>query len=279
MRRDLADFFSTLVEGVKGKRAVEWRLVDAVYPTSQFKDAVAERARGAGGDVGSAGERPGHHAESAEPDGHRRGADVLGGVADDQSRQADRRADGRRRRPAPQPSTPEAILEAGDQFWPLRAFRELDDALLRLRVNEPEIGTDRRPHRRRSRRGARASTRRSLAHQAHWLVREIIHFMKRTLKRIDLTSRSFFAFIEPGIGVCRLAVRAGARRRSLVHARTTPTSENAIALSPMNGGPLPMSNGLTRLQTRFLGEPDEVGEAARARRPVQRRRTPRSRAW
>src|SRR5918912_1717637 len=95
VRRDLADFFSTLVEGVKGKRAVEWRLVDAVYPTSLFKDRVATRA----GEL-----------TVQAPSG-------------------------------PQPSTPEEILKAGDQFWPLRAFRELDDALLRLRVNEPEIGT------------------------------------------------------------------------------------------------------------------------------------------
>src|ERR1019366_6340433 len=99
----------------------------------------------------------------------------------------------------PQPATPEEILKAGDQFWPLRAFRELDDALLRLRVNELEIGTvvirtegDGE--------AVLAIDRTLLAHQSHWLVREIIHFMKRTLKRVDLTARTFFAFIEPGSG-------------------------------------------------------------------------------
>src|SRR5205823_12301641 len=90
----------------------------------------------------------------------------------------------------PQPSTPDAMLAAGDQFWPLRAFRELDDALLRLRVNEPEIGTvvirtegDRE--------AVLAIDRTLVAHQSHWLVGEIIHRMKRTLKRVDLTARSF----------------------------------------------------------------------------------------
>src|SRR6185436_11280165 len=91
----------------------------------------------------------------------------------------------------------EGIQTLGDQFWPLRAFRELDDALLRLRLNEPLIGTvvvkTRGEHD-----PMLAMDELLLAHQDHWLVREIIHFMKRTLKRMDLTSRSFFALIEPG---------------------------------------------------------------------------------
>ena len=120
----------------------------------------------------------------------------------------------------PVPATPDAVVALGDQFWPLRAFRELDDALLRLRVNEPEIGTivirttgdiD----------AVLAVDRFLVAHQAHWLVREIVHFMKRTLKRLDLTARTFFAFIEPGSAFAGIALRAGARGRSLVHARTT----------------------------------------------------------
>ena len=116
----------------------------------------------------------------------------------------------------PQPATPEAIVAAGDQFWPLRAFRELDDVLLRLRVNEPEIGTivlrtEGDPTR------CWRSTRRCVAHQSHWLVREIILFMKRTLKRLDLTSRTFFALHRGRLGVRRLAVRAGAGRRSFLH--------------------------------------------------------------
>src|SRR6185369_2217478 len=173
----------------------------------------------------------------------------------------------------PQPATPEEILAAGDQFWPLRAFRELDDALLRLRVNEPEIGTvvirtegDRE--------AVLAIDATLIAHQSDWLVREIIAFMKRTLKRFDLTARTFFAFIEPGsafVGsLFELALAAD--RSYMLH---DDNEENVIALSPMNGrlgdgpqpkggearedrsgatagGPLLMSNGLTRLETRFL---------------------------
>jgi benzoyl-CoA-dihydrodiol lyase len=105
-----------------------------------------------------------------------------------------------------------------------------------------------------------------LAHMNHWAVREIVHFMKRTLKRMDLTSRSFFAFIEPGScfagTLFELAIAAD---RSYM--LDDPDRPNTIALSGMNGGPLPMSNGLTRLQTRFLGEPDKVEEVLSEKEP------------
>jgi benzoyl-CoA-dihydrodiol lyase len=147
-------------------------------------------------------------------------------------------------------------VAAGDQFWPLRAFRELDDALLRLRIVEPLIGTIVVKTR-----GDQASMlavdELLVAHQDHWLVREIIHFMKRTLKRMDLTSRSFFAFIEPGSCFAgSLFELALASDRSYM--LDDQEQENTIALSKMNGGPLTMSNGLTRLQTRFLHDPDRV---------------------
>ena len=132
-------------------------------------------------------------------------------------------------------------------------------------MNEPVIGTIVLRTRGDQRRDARVDET-LLAHQDHWLVREIIHFMKRTLKRLDLTARSFFALIEPGSCFAGIAVRAGARRRSLLHARRPRRRTNTIALSAMNGGPLPMSNGLTRLQTRFLGEPEHVDELLGARR-------------
>jgi benzoyl-CoA-dihydrodiol lyase len=155
-------------------------------------------------------------------------------------------------------STPDAILRAGDGFWALRAFRELDDALLRLRLNEPLIGTvivktlgD--PAR------ALAVDQTLLAHANHWLVREIVHFIKRTLKRMDLTSRSFFALIEPGscFAGTLFELALASDRSYMLDDSDRP---NAIALSGMNGGPLKMSNGLTRLETRFLGDPARVGE-------------------
>src|SRR5688572_8698567 len=264
VRRDLADFFGTIAEGVRGKRAVEWRLVDAVYPTSQFKEKVAKRAQelAAKSDRPSSG--PGitlkplnpevsdevikYSSVSVEIDREKRYATLtVYGPASEQ------------------PSTPEAIVAAGDQFWPLRAFRELDDALLRLRINESLIGTvvvktvgD--PA------GVLAVDETLLAHKDHWLVREIVHLMKRTLKRMDLTSRSFFAFIEPGNSFAgSLFELALAADRSYM--RDDPDQPNAISLSGMNGGPFPMSNGLTRLQTRFLGEPERVDEVLSEKEP------------
>src|SRR5262249_18764238 len=137
---DLADFFSTLVEGIKGKRAVEWKLVDKVYPTSQFKEAVAARARELAAVSDRPASGPGITLNALNPtvtDGEIKYSAVTLSLRRDK-----RTAELTVQAPSgPQPSTPEEIFTAGDQFWPLRAFRELDDALLRLRVNEPEIGT------------------------------------------------------------------------------------------------------------------------------------------
>src|SRR5207244_3066586 len=98
-----------------------------------------------------------------------------------------------------------------------------------------------------------------VAHQSHWLVREIIHFMKRTLKRLDLTSRSFFAIIEPGSAFAGslFELALAADRSYMLH---DDEKENCVALSAMNGGLLPMSNGLSRLQTRFLARPETAVE-------------------
>jgi benzoyl-CoA-dihydrodiol lyase len=257
VRRDLADVFATVAEGVKGRRAVEWRLVDAVYPTSQFRDRVATRARA----LADRSDRPaagpgitlGPLTRQISPD-HWRYSSVD--VAIDRSRRV---ASVTLAAPdAPQAEDPDAILAAGDRFWPLRAFRELDDALLRLRVNEPLIGTlvlrttgDAAL--------VLAVDATLLAHQDHWLVRETIHFVKRTLKRLDLTARSLFALIEPGsCWAGTLFELALAADRSYM--LDDPDRPVTIALSGMNGGPLTMSNGLTRLATRFLGDAAHVGE-------------------
>jgi benzoyl-CoA-dihydrodiol lyase len=260
VRRDLADFFSTLVEGVKGKRAVEWRLVDAISPTSQFKDAVQRRAR----ELAAASDRP--------TSGPGITLSPLNPTVTDSSitysavsltfNREKRTADLTVQAPTgSQPSTPEEILKAGDQFWPLRAFRELDDALLRLRMNEPEIGTviirtEGDPQ-------AVLSIDKTLAeHQRHWLAREIILLMKRALKRLDVTSRTFFALIEPGSAFAgSLFELALAADRSYM--LDDPERESFVWLSGMNSGPLLMGNGLTRLQVRFIGEPDTPLELLR----------------
>jgi benzoyl-CoA-dihydrodiol lyase len=265
VRRDLADVFSTLTEGIKGKRAVEWGFVDAVHPTSQFKGAVEARAK----KLAATSDRP-----SSGP------GVTLGPLAprvtDDAVEYSSvTLAIDRARRVAtltvrapegPQPDTPEAILAAGDRFWPLRAFRELDDAILRLRVNEPTIGTvilktEGDPEQ------VLAVDRTLDQHREHWLVREIIHLMKRTLKRLDLTSRSLFALVEPGSAFAGtlFELSLAADRSYMLDDPDRPT---AIQLSAMNAGSLTMSNGLTRLQVRFLGAPEKVDAALAIDGPI-----------
>jgi len=258
VRRDVADFFSTLVEGVKGKRAVSWRLVDAVYPTSQFAEAVRTRAS----TLAAASSRA-----HPSPQGIRLnplnptvtdGAVTYSAVSLTFHRDT-RTAELIVQAPSgSQPDTVEAIVAAGDQFWPLRAFRELDDALLRLRLNEPQLGTiviktEGDPE------AVLAVDRTLAANQSHWLVREITLLMKRTLKRLDLTSRTFFACIEPGSAFAgSLFELALAADRSYM--LDDPERDNGVWVSPLNGGLLPMSNGLSRLQSRFLGDAAKVAD-------------------
>jgi benzoyl-CoA-dihydrodiol lyase len=257
VRRDLADVFGTVAEGVKGRRAVEWRLVDAVYPTSQFRDRVARRAQELAARSDRPASGPGIVLTPLAPTGT---ADAIRYSAvtielDRGKRIATLTVAGPEH---DEPATPDAILAAGDRFWPLRAFRELDDALLRLRLNEPLIGTV-------IVRTA-GDAQRVLAvdaalsrHSNHWLVRETVQLIKRTLKRMDLTSRSFFALIEPGSCFAgTLFELALAADRSYM--RDDAEQPPSVALSAMNAGPLKMSNGLTRLETRFLAEPERVRE-------------------
>src|SRR3954463_1860556 len=257
VRRDLADFFSTLVEGVKGKRAVEWKLVDAIYPTSQFKEAVQKRAR----ELAATSDRPADAQGIAlnPPNPTVTDGSLKYSAVTLTLNREKRSADLTIQAPTgPQPSTAEDIIKTGDQFWALRAFRELDDAPLRLRVNEPETGT---VVIRAEGDGGEvvAIDKTLLAHQSHWLIREIIQFMKRTLKRVDLTSRTFFAFIESGSAFAGslFELALAADRSYMFH---DDDEENVITLSPMNFGPLTMSNGLTRLQTRFLGDAAKIAE-------------------
>ncbi|HEY7476204.1 MAG TPA: 2,3-epoxybenzoyl-CoA dihydrolase [Vicinamibacterales bacterium] len=255
VRRDLADCFGTIAEGVKGRRAVEWRLVDATYPASRFKAAVQKRA----GELAAGSDRPAHGPGIAlKPLGVRESADAIEyssvSVTFDRPKRVATLV--LRAPAAPVEDTPDAIVAAGDQFWPLRVFRELDDAILRLRLNEPEIGTI----------VLKAEGDPALVLQGddvlfecqdHWLVREVRLFIARTLKRLDLSARSFFALVEPGNAFAgTLFELALAADRSYM--LNDPGRPNSIQLSGMNAGPFAMSNGLTRLQARFYGEPNRV---------------------
>jgi benzoyl-CoA-dihydrodiol lyase len=243
---------------VRGKRAVEGRFVDAVYPTSKFQDAVAKRAQ----ELAAMSDRPksgpgitlGPLSPSIEGDTIK--YKYVTGVIDRAKRVCELTIS------APdstQPTTAEEFQAAGDQSWAVRAFRELDDTLLRLRLNEPEIGTI--VLRASGDPAAVLAVDAALdASKSNWLVREIISLIRRTLKRVDLTSRSFFALIEPGnafAGTLFELALAADRVYMLDH----PDEPNTIQLSSMNGGAYPMSNGLTRLQVRFLGEPDSIDKA------------------
>ncbi len=155
-----------------------------------------------------------------------------------------------------QPATAEEIQKLGDAYWPLRAYRELDDALLHLRMNEPEVGLvllraageiD----------GVLAVDRVLVENREHWLVREIILHMARVLRRLDLTAKSFFALAEPGscfAGNLLELLLASDRSYML----NDPEQKVELATSELNAGALPMSNGLTRLQSRFLAEPERA---------------------
>jgi len=260
VRRDLADVFSSLGEGVKGKRAVQWRLVDETVPLSRFAARVPEKA-----------------AALAEGGPQRTGPGVplrpLGGVRTEEGiehRYVRLKVDpatrvGELTVHAPEgdePQTTAAMRERGSELWALRAFRELDDVLLDLRFNRPEIGTVVLRTRGDASRVLAAEAA-LLANPQDWFANEVRHHMKRVLKRLDLTARSFLAVIDEGscFAGTLFELALAADRSYMLAADDGPT----IRLSAMNQGPLPMANGLSRLATRFLGEPDKcdlpIGEA------------------
>ena len=265
VRRDLADVFCSLEEGVRGKRAVEWRLVDEVVPPSRWDDAVRARAF----ELAALSDRPAHATGIAlTPLARAFGDDTISydHVRVELDRRA-RRATITVRGPAGLPTDLAGIHAQAAAFWPLAMARELDDAILHLRLNEPDLGllllrTD----------GDAAAVlqadRLLECFAGDWLVREIRLLLKRVLKRLDLTSRSLIALIEPGscfAGTLAELAFAADRAVMLSGARSGDSRSPAtLALSELNFGAYPMSNGLTRLQTRFLGEPDSVARARAA---------------
>jgi benzoyl-CoA-dihydrodiol lyase len=255
VRRDLADVFSTLAEGVRARRAKEWGLIDGYFPASQFDEEVARRVRTL--------------IEASEP------PETVAGIKLNPL-QVEATADAREYRYvslrlhrerrsadltvcAPDcdlPDDPAGIQRLGDAFWPLCAFRELDDALLHLRFNEPEIGLVCLR--------AEGDISRVMAVDAaltryrdHWLMRETRLLMARALRRLDMTAKSFFALIEPGscFAGSLLELALAADRSYMLN---DPGKPAEIAIGPLNAGALPMSNGLARLESRFLSTPEKV---------------------
>jgi benzoyl-CoA-dihydrodiol lyase len=263
VRRDFADVFCTTEEGIKGKRAAEWRLVDDVVPTSKLEDLVAERVRSFAAKSGRPADGKG---VKLTPLARKRTADAIEYATVSVEFARDQRlATITVRGPdAAPPANAEAMVEQGDAFWPLRLARELDDAILDIRLNEFEVA---------------AIVFKSAgdpaavlaydafldAQQDHWLAREIRLKWKRVLKRVDLTSRSLVTLIEPGSCFAgTLAELAFAADRAYMLIGQTEGDNRppaTIALGKVNFGPYPMSNGLTRLESRFLGEPAAIDEA------------------
>jgi benzoyl-CoA-dihydrodiol lyase len=266
VRRDHADFFCTIEEGIKGKRAVQWRLVDEIVSNSKLEAKVTERAKEFAGQSKRAGEGDGVALKPLKrtmtEDGIR-----YGFVSVDLNR-AGRIATISIKAPENDPPADVAGMTAqGADFWPLQVARELDDAILHLRINELETAMFVfKSH------GERA---RVLAYDAfleanktNWLVNEIKHYWKRVLKRIDVTSRTLVTLVEPGscfVGTLAELVFAADRSYMLIGEKQGDNRAPAeIVLSAANFGPYPMSHGLTRLESRFQADPSDV-DAAKAK--------------
>lgn len=267
VRRDHADFLCTTEEGIRGKRALDWKLVDEIAPSSAFRAAVQKRAE----ELAKRSDRPAAATGVALPRLERwLGADTLSypflDIAfDREARTATLTLKG----PVlPPPADAGGIHAAGERFWPLALARELDDAILHLRFNEPEIGVwlvksagD----------AAEVAAYDDLLRREakDWLAREILLLWKRTLKRLDVTSRSMFALVEPGscftgflLELVLAADQSFMLQGQLDGDNKAPAS---LRLTGLNFGPLPMGNGLPRLATRFLADPAALDRAASAR--------------
>jgi benzoyl-CoA-dihydrodiol lyase len=274
VRRDLADYFSTRPEGIGGKKAVQWRLVDEVVPRPRWEATVTERAADLAGRSGRPGDAAG---VLLSPLGKTRDDDTI--TYSNASARLNRDAgsvDITVRGPeAPPPADMAEAAVQGAGFWSLAVTRELDDLILDLRTNEPELGTW---VFRTEGEAAQvlAYDDLLLANAGDWFANEVLHYLKRTLRRLDVTSRSLLAVIEPGScfagSLLELALAADRSfQLAGVFEDTDPTADPntgepaAITLGDINFGPLTMSNGLTRLQTRFWGDEASL-EAASKRR-------------
>ena len=256
VRRDRADFFCTVTEGIRGRRALDWDLVDELAPRSAMQETAQKRA--AEFAVASARPAVGAGIELTPLVREIAGDEIRYGTLIIALDRADGVAAFTIRGPAtPPPADIAGVHKAGAGFWPLALARDLDDAILHLRTNEPEIGTwvfrtqgD----------GAlvAACDELLLENQADWLVREITLYLKRSFKRLDVSSRSLLALVEPGscftgtLLELALAADRGYMLDGTFEESNLPPA--TVQLTGMNFGPLPMGNGLSRLETRLLGD-------------------------
>src|SRR5690242_1666858 len=263
VRRDHADFFCTIEEGIKGKRAVAWRLVDEIAPNSKLEAKIAERTKA----FAAASKRNGN-GEGIQLSPLNRTIDDnglrYGFVSVDIDRSARIATISIKAPETAAPADIDGVIAQGASFWPLQVARELDDAILHLRINELEVAllvfkSHGDPAH------VVAYDEFLDANKAHWLVNEVRQFWKRVLKRIDVTSRTLVTLVEPGscfAGTLAELVFAADRSYMLIGSRQGDNRPPpALQLSAMNFGPYPMSHGLTRLASRFRADPSDLDRA------------------
>jgi benzoyl-CoA-dihydrodiol lyase len=266
VRRDLADYFSTKSEGIGGKKAVQWKLVDEIVPRVRWDEIVSERSRGS---ASASARLPGGPGIELTPLDKTRTVDSIDyqhvtATIDRERAVAEITVTGPS---ADAPASMADVCAQGAAFWSLAVARELDDLILDLRTNEIEIGTWTFE--------TVGSAERVLAYDellianydSDWLAREIVLYLKRTLKRLDVTSRSLIALIKPGScfagSLLELALAADRSYMltGVFEEADLEADPAAITVGAMNLGPLPMGNDLTRLRTRFLGDADALAAA------------------
>lgn len=260
VRRDLADLFCTNADGVKGERAKQWGLVDEIAAPAKFAVLVAERAQKltaqSSRPADAKGIKLGALKRKIDDSGYHYGHwDVT---FDRAMRTATLKVIGPQ---GLQPKTAEEIHALGPAWWPLAMARELDDAILMLRANEAELGlivfkTEGDPD------AVLANDKLMVQHNQDWLVRETIGMLRRTLARLDVSSRSMFAMIEPGscFAGTLFELALAADRSYMLAAAEDDATLPKIALSEMNFGLFPMANSAGRLETRFQADANKLGE-------------------
>ena len=263
VRHDLADIFCTSVEGVRGQKAVDWRLVDAVAKPAQFQQAVRDRAQ----TLAAGSSRPGTGARGVELTPLQRSFDGDSVTYSHVKVEIDRTkriATFTVKAPtSAQPTDIAGIEAAGAQWWPLLMVRELDDAILHMRTNELDIGTWQLKTEGDAA-AVLAADATMLAHKDHWFVNETIGHLRRTLARLDVSSRSLFALVEPGCCFAGTLAELAfcADRTYMLVLPDEPEKQPTLQLDEFNFGFFPMVNGQSRLQRRFYEEAGPM-EAAR----------------